>query len=433
MGLHRHPSAHCAVPCGYKLVPVVVASCRAGLLWHTPAASRWCMQDLRDLSGQFAALHMEPFGDRDFAKSVLRGTEADAELLFVLRKLMLRHSKKHIQDTGQWHLPERKVELVPVRVTDEEWGAYVRIHTLVAQKFKVYADAGADCCNKNILRIMSLLQPLRRLCSGGTHRLDVLEESLHEAPDPDAAVRDTEGPGCPEADDECAVCMEEHQDAVKTRCNHWFCRECIQDAISLNRQCPLCRAPVAVDHLVAAVYPTPPATLAAGTPHAPNSVHMRTKIDVLVEQLRAMHEADANNKALVFTQFNDTLHLVKQQLEEHGFGCRSICGKMPMRQRAAAIEAFQSDPPTTVFVLSVRAAAVGITLTSANYVFMIEPLLNTALHEQAVGRAWRMGQKRPVTVKRLFLKGSVEEAIMEVAQDRQVRTLHSTLCDEGIC
>lgn len=135
-----------------------------------------------------------------------------------------------------------------------------------------------------------------------------------------------------------------------------------------------------------------------------------------------MHASDSGNKALIFTQFNDTLEFVAKQLQQNGFTCRCISGKMPMKQRAAAIEAFQSDPPTTVFVLSVRAAAVGITLTSANYIFMVEPLLNTALDDQAVGRAWRMGQTRPVTVKRLYIKGSVEEAIMTVAKDRQVRT-----------
>ena len=144
------------------------------------------------------------------------------------------------------------------------------------------------------------------------------------------------------------------------------------------------------------------------------------RVQVLVEQLRLMHSSDASNKALIFTQFNDTLEFVAKKLQENGFKCRCISGKMPMKLRAAAIKAFQSDPPTTVFVLSVRAAAVGITLTSANYIFMVEPLLNTALDEQAVGRAWRMGQTRPVTVKRLYIKGSVEEAIMTVAKERQV-------------
>lgn len=62
----------------------------------------------------------------------------------------------------------------------------------------------------------------------------------------------------------------------------------------------------------------------------------------------------------------------------------------------------------------------GITLTSANFVYMLDPLLNTALDEQAVGRAWRMGQKRTVTVKRLYVKGTVEEAMMHLIKDRQV-------------
>ena len=69
-----------------------------------------------------------------------------------------------------------------------------------------------------------------------------------------------------------------------------------------------------------------------------------------------------------------------------------------------AIEAFQKDPPTTVFLLSMRSGAVGINLTSANYVFVLDPALNPGLEEQAVGRAWRMGQQRPVTVKKLYVK-----------------------------
>ena len=69
-----------------------------------------------------------------------------------------------------------------------------------------------------------------------------------------------------------------------------------------------------------------------------------------------------------------------------------------------AIEAFQRDPPTTVFLLSMRSGSVGINLTSANYVFILEPALNPALEEQAIGRAWRMGQQREVTVKKFYVK-----------------------------
>ena len=72
-----------------------------------------------------------------------------------------------------------------------------------------------------------------------------------------------------------------------------------------------------------------------------------------------------------------------------------------------AIEAFQKDPPTTVFLLSMRSGSVGINLTSANHVFILEPALNPALEEQAVGRAWRMGQQREVTVKKFYIKVSI--------------------------
>lgn len=80
----------------------------------------------------------------------------------------------------------------------------------------------------------------------------------------------------------------------------------------------------------------------------------------------------------------------------------------PLQQDAqlclAAIADFGRDPPTTVFLLTTRSGAVGINLTAANHVFLLEPALNPALEEQAIGRAWRMGQTRPVIVKRLFVK-----------------------------
>ena len=69
-----------------------------------------------------------------------------------------------------------------------------------------------------------------------------------------------------------------------------------------------------------------------------------------------------------------------------------------------AIEAFQKDPPTTVFLLSMRSGAVGINLTAANHVFLMEPAFKPALEAQAIGRAHRMGQTRPVVVKKFYVK-----------------------------
>ncbi|CAM9377960.1 unnamed protein product [Laminaria digitata] len=91
---------------------------------------------------------------------------------------------------------------------------------------------------------------------------------------------------------------------------------------------------------------------------------------------------------------------------------------MTRTQRTNALKAFANDPPTTVFLLSVRSGAVGINLTQANNVFLLEPLLNLALEKQAVGRVYRLGQSRPVTVTKLVLKDSIETRILAL-QRRQ--------------
>ncbi|CAM9131534.1 unnamed protein product [Ectocarpus sp. 8 AP-2014] len=82
--------------------------------------------------------------------------------------------------------------------------------------------------------------------------------------------------------------------------------------------------------------------------------------------------------------------------------------------------AFANDPPTTVFLLSVRAGAVGINLTQADHVFLLEPMLNLALEKRAIGRVHRPGQTRPVTVTKLVLADSVETRILAM-QKKQAR------------
>lgn len=71
-------------------------------------------------------------------------------------------------------------------------------------------------------------------------------------------------------------------------------------------------------------------------------------MQTLVAELRKMRSADAANKALIFTQYNETIKYLGAKLEAAGFAYRTISGSMAMKQRAAAIEAFQRDPPTTV-------------------------------------------------------------------------------------
>jgi superfamily II DNA or RNA helicase len=99
---------------------------------------------------------------------------------------------------------------------------------------------------------------------------------------------------------------------------------------------------------------------------------------------------------------------------------------MSLTARAKALHDFQNDPPTTLFLLSLGAGAVGINLTAANRIFLLEPSFNPAVEAQAIGRVHRLGQKRPVEITRLFMNDSVESRMRQVLKDK-----YGDLKDDG--
>jgi superfamily II DNA or RNA helicase len=120
----------------------------------------------------------------------------------------------------------------------------------------------------------------------------------------------------------------------------------------------------------------------------------------------------------VFSQFTSTLQWLKDELPKHGFQFRTLSGDMSMKNRAKALSQFQNDPPTTIFLLSMRAGAVGINLTQANRVFLMEPCFNPALEAQAIGRVHRLGQKRSVEIIRLLMKDSIDSRMVEMLEKK---------------
>jgi superfamily II DNA or RNA helicase len=124
----------------------------------------------------------------------------------------------------------------------------------------------------------------------------------------------------------------------------------------------------------------------------------------------------------VFSQFTSTLQWLKEELPNHGFQFRTLSGDMSMTKRAKALSEFQNDPPTTIFLLSMRAGAVGINLTQANRIFLMEPCFNPALEAQAIGRVHRLGQKRSVEIIRLLMNDSVDSRMVEMLEKKHGKT-----------
>jgi SNF2 family DNA or RNA helicase len=131
------------------------------------------------------------------------------------------------------------------------------------------------------------------------------------------------------------------------------------------------------------------------------------KVDVLVDHL--LEVAAEGHRALVFSQFTSFLARVRERLREEGIGSAYLDGAT--RHREEVVRAFRSgnDP---VFLISLKAGGVGLTLTEADYVFVLDPWWNPAVEAQAVDRAHRIGQHRQVFVYRLVATDTVEEKVM---------------------
>ena len=134
------------------------------------------------------------------------------------------------------------------------------------------------------------------------------------------------------------------------------------------------------------------------------------KLDVLCPHIEEL--IDEGHKALVFSQFTSMLAVVRRHLDERGVVYEYLDGRT--RDRKEHVERFQTDPDCGVFLISLKAGGLGLNLTAADYVFLLDPWWNPAVEAQAIDRAHRVGQTRPVFAYRLICRGTVEEKIAEL-------------------
>ena len=152
------------------------------------------------------------------------------------------------------------------------------------------------------------------------------------------------------------------------------------------------------------------------------------KLDLLLERLAEV--VDEGHKVIVFSQFTSLLALLKPRLDALGpIGIAYLDGATPARQRAEAVARFQDDASCRLFLLSLKAGGVGLNLTAAGYVFLLDPWWNPAVEAQAIDRAHRIGQSKPVIAYRLVARDTVEERILSL-QDKKRALADSILAGE---
>ncbi|MCW5966374.1 MAG: DEAD/DEAH box helicase [Bryobacterales bacterium] len=139
------------------------------------------------------------------------------------------------------------------------------------------------------------------------------------------------------------------------------------------------------------------------------------KFSTLMDQLEELR--GEGHKALVFSQFTSLLALLRQRLDNAGFRYEYLDGQT--RDRQACVEHFQNDEQCQLFLISLRAGGLGLNLTSAGYVFLLDPWWNPAVEAQAIDRAHRIGQTKNVFAYRLIARDTVEEKVLELQKSKR--------------
>lgn len=140
------------------------------------------------------------------------------------------------------------------------------------------------------------------------------------------------------------------------------------------------------------------------------------KLDRLMELLTELREE--GRRVLVFSQFAELLKRVAPRLDAAGFGYCHLDGSTPAKERRTLVDRFQAAE-VDVFLLSLKAGGIGLNLTAASEVILLDPWWNPAVEDQAADRAHRIGQTEAVTIYRLVTRETVEEAILAMHETKR--------------
>jgi SNF2 family DNA or RNA helicase len=233
---------------------------------------------------------------------------------------------------------------------------------------------------------------------------------------------------------ECSICTDTiafHDGVLLGGCGHPYCRLCIEAYLEAGNEngCPLCRKDVDANKFV-----TFASFRRVHIPEAASKVKdeesedededeeddlvknfkSSAKIDRCLELLDKIRQTKPGEKSIVFTQWRGMHAFLSVPLTQRGVKFVRIDGTMNIQRRAEAVETFSTNPNVNVLIISLRCGSLGLNLTCANHVILTDIWWNPALEDQAMDRAHRFGQKKPVTVHKLTVANSVEDRILEL-------------------
>lgn len=161
-------------------------------------------------------------------------------------------------------------------------------------------------------------------------------------------------------------------------------------------------------------------------PESKNPYIISSKREIVIENIT--DAVKNNHKVLVFANYISSIEGICKDLEKNNIKYLSMTGATKDRQ--LLVEKFQNDSKYKVFVMTLKTGGVGLNLTAADTIFIYDPWWNKTVENQAVDRAYRLGQDRTVFSYKIILKDSIEEKILKL-QETKSKLVDSLISDEG--
>ncbi|KAI3336969.1 DNA repair protein RAD5 [Xylariaceae sp. AK1471] len=432
------------------------------VLTGTPIVNR-----LEDLFSLVRFLRVEPWNNFSFWRTFITVPFESKDFMraldvvqTVLEPLVMRRTKDMKTPNGEplVLLPSKTIEIVDVELSQAERAVYDYVFARAKSTFSANIEKGTVM--KAYTTIFAQILRLRQTCCHPTlvrHKGVVAEEELAGA-EADAAAglsddmdlqslieqftattgdeKDANAFGAhvlgqirDEAVSECPICSEEPMiDQTVTGCWHSACKTCLLDYMKHHTdrhetpRCFNCRKPLNSRDLFEVVrHDDDNTTFQSSLKISLQRLGVNessSKVMSLMKHLRELRREHPRMKSVVFSQFTSFLSLIEPALNKANMRFLRLDGTINQKSRAAILKEFAESDKFTIFLISLRAGGVGLNLTQAKRVYMMDPWWSFAVEAQAIDRVHRMGQDAEVKVYRFICKDSVEERMLKV-QDRK--------------